>query len=102
MRANRSGVAWIGGDASPYGGGPEIHLAEESGQRFVGRQVVCERHGKALELLPKRHGNSILQLGPAHFDDMAQFLALGSQRFGQAPQLRHQLAISQGKRDMKG
>src|SRR5688572_18320176 len=67
-------------DASTDGGRSQIDLAEQAHQ-FVGTpNVLTHCGGEGSKFLAKSHGNSILQLGPSHLDDVLELVALGAQR----------------------
>src|SRR5262245_51995703 len=64
----------------------QVDLADERGGLLQPVLILAHHHRVGAELLTKRHGDGVLQLGAPHLEDVGKLLRLRGER---APQLDH-------------
>ena len=95
-------IVRVGVDARTDGRGTHVDLVEEP---HVGLQTVDllgQRCGVGLELLPEGHRHGVLQLRAAHLDDVGKLLALGVECGDELLQRRHGAVDAPGQCDAHG
>ena len=96
-------VARVGVDAGTDGGATQVHFSQQLWrQGFQAGQVFTQCRGEGAELLTQGHRHGVLQLGTAHFQDVAELDAFGRERLDQAVEAGQQCVVTQQQAQTDG